>query len=191
MSKSSGSFLHLDQLVADGFAPLSYRYFLLTAHYRSRLKFSYELLTAAQRTLMTLEGLVRAWRRETEEGNQAIVRSEIVTEMGERFMNLLGNDLHLPEALAHAWKVARSDALSASEKLTLFRVFDQVFGLELEAEKKIGLTEAQRSLLAEREDARSRRDWKRADQLRDTLLSEGIRLRDGPDGTVWELVDRQ
>ena len=42
MSKSSGSFMHLDQLIEDGFTPLAYRYLLLTAHYRSKLRFSYE-----------------------------------------------------------------------------------------------------------------------------------------------------
>ena len=49
MSKSSGDFSHLDQLVADGYDPLAYRYLLLTAHYRARLKFSHESLAAAQK----------------------------------------------------------------------------------------------------------------------------------------------
>src|SRR5215475_15526799 len=48
MSKSSGSFLYLDRIMADGFSPLDYRYLLLTTHYRSRLRFSYESLEAAK-----------------------------------------------------------------------------------------------------------------------------------------------
>jgi cysteinyl-tRNA synthetase len=64
MSKSSGSLLHLDRIMADGFSPLDYRYLLLTTHYRSRLRFSYESLEAAKRTRAALLGLMQRWRRE-------------------------------------------------------------------------------------------------------------------------------
>jgi cysteinyl-tRNA synthetase len=190
MSKSAGGFLQLDQLVADGFAPRSYRYLLLTAHYRSRLKFSYESLAAAQRSLFTLTNLVRGWRSEMESDGSGELRSEIVSEMHGMFVDALGNDLHLPEALAHAWKIARSPFLRASEKLALFQIFDRVFGLELEAESGIGLSEAQRSMISERNQARQRKDWKTADSIRDALLAEGIRVQDdAKGGTSWEWVD--
>lgn len=189
MSKSSGGFLHLDQLVADGFSPIAYRYLLLTAHYRSRIKFSYESLTSAQRAVSSLENLVRSWRRDAQGTDPTELRSQLVGDMREQFLNALGEDLHVPEALAHAWKIARSSDLSPHEKFTLFRFFDQVFGLQIESKKTVELTETQRRMISEREEARHRKDWKNADLLRDALLADGIRLRDHTGGTEWERVE--
>ena len=75
------------------------------------------------------------------------------------FCEHLGNDLHLPAALAFAWTLARDQSVSATEKLEAFAFFDRVFGLGLEATGERALTAAQASLIEAREEARRRKDW--------------------------------
>jgi cysteinyl-tRNA synthetase len=185
MSKSTGFFLHLDQVVADGFSPLDYRHLLLTSHYRSRLRFSYENLEAARRSRMALLNLMRQWRREKTDHPR---RSEVVTRIQDQFLQHMGNDLHVPEAQAFAWTIARDPNLLAPEKHQAFCYFDHVLGVDLNAEDGSTLTEAQRSLITAREEARRRKDLQTADRLRLDLLAQGVRLRDAPEGPEWEIV---
>jgi cysteinyl-tRNA synthetase len=186
MSKSTGGFLHLDQIVADGFTPLDYRYLLLTTHYRSRLRFSYDSLEGAKRSRAALLNLVRRWRREKVEGTT--LRNDTVTGIQSQFCEHLSNDLHLPAALAFAWTIARDSNISAKEKHEIFSFFDRAFGLGLDAEGEIVLTETQASLIEAREEARRRKDWNTADRLRGELFAQGVHLRDGPEGPEWDII---
>jgi cysteinyl-tRNA synthetase len=180
MSKSSGSFLNLDRIMADGFSPLDYRYLLLT----TRLRFSYESLEAAKRTRAALLGLMQRWRRERD--GESAPRDTAVPGIKSAFCEHLGNDLHLPEALAFAWTLAHDQSVSATEKLEAFAFFDRVFGLGVEATGP-ALTAAQASLIEAREEARRRKDWSTADRLRAELLAQRIGLRDGPEGPEWDI----
>ena len=188
MSKSSGEFLHLDRLVADGPDPLDYRYLLLTAHYRAELKFSPEALAAATEARRTLKNLVQDWRYAAARPDAPARRDEVVSRQRAAFWTALGDDLHLPRALAVAWAAARDAALHEGEKLALLQEFDEVFGVGLDGGSERGLTEAQAALIKEREEARRRRDWAMADAIRDRLLGEGIRIKDRADGTDWSRV---
>jgi cysteinyl-tRNA synthetase len=185
MSKSTGTFLHLDQVAMDGFSPLDFRYLLLTSHYRSRLRFSYDSLEAAKRSRTALLNLMRQWRRENTDHPP---RSEIITRIQDQFREHLGNDLHVPEALAFAWAIARDSNLSPQEKHGAFCYFDRVFGVDLDFEDQVALTAKQMSLIASREEARRRRDWQTADRLRMDLLAQGVHLRDAPEGPEWEII---
>jgi len=185
MSKSSGSFLHLDQVMADGFSPLDYRYLLLTTHYRSRLRFSYESLEAAKRTRAALRSLIYTWRRESD--SKCTLRDSAVAGITTAFCEHLGNDLHLPEALAFAWALARDQSVSPMEKLEAFAFFDRIFGFGLDATVEPALTTTQASLIEAREEARRRKDWGTADRLRAELLTQGLVLRDGSEGPEWDI----
>jgi cysteinyl-tRNA synthetase len=189
MSKSSGDFLHLDRLVADGVEPLDYRYLLLTAHYRAELTYSPEALAAAAEARRTLRNLMQDWRYAAERQGAPAPRDEMVSRHRSAFWAALGDDLHLPKALAVAWAAARDPALHEGEKLALLREFDHVFGVGLDESEDRGLTEAQGALVREREDARRRRDWATADAIRDRLLAQGIRIKDRADGTDWSRVE--
>jgi cysteinyl-tRNA synthetase len=188
MAKSSGSFLHLDQLIADGFKPAAYRYFLLGTHYRAQIKFSYEALQGAQNALRTLRGLQLDWQREMERTPGARPRQPIIDECWSEFLALVANDLHLPQALAYAWETARRGELVPAERHALIQKFDGIFGLGLSEAQDEELDSAARLLFEERKQARHRRDWKRSDELRDQLLAMGIRVKDRANGTDWERV---
>jgi cysteinyl-tRNA synthetase len=189
MSKSSGDFLHLDRLVADGFEPLDYRYLLLTAHYRAELKFSAEALAGAAEARRSLRNLVQDWRYAASRAGAPAAREDALSRQRAAFWAALADDLHVPKALAVAWTVAREATLHEAEKLALLLDFDQVFGLGLDDGGARGLTEAQAALIREREEARRRRDWATSDAIRDRLLAEGIMIKDRADGTDWSRVE--
>jgi cysteinyl-tRNA synthetase len=186
MSKSSGDFLHLDRLVAEGCDPLEYRYLILTAHYRAELSFSLEALKAAAEGLRTLRNLVHDWRYAAQ-GDGTASAADGVSRHRSAFWDALSDDLHLPRALAVAWAAARDSGLSAGDRLALLLEFDEIFGLGLARHGKIELTDAQAALIREREEARGRRDWATADALRDQLLAQGITVKDRRGGTDWSL----
>jgi hypothetical protein len=87
---------------------------------------------------------------------QSAPSGNAVAGIKSAFCEHLGNDLHLPAALAFAWTLARDQSVSATEKLEAFAFFDRVFGLGLEATGERALTAAQASLIEAREEARRR-----------------------------------
>lgn len=186
MSKSSGNFLHLDQLVADGYDPLDYRYLLLTAHYRSHLRFSYESLDHARNTRQALKNLLNDWAYAAKA--QLIADSVAVTQHAEAVAAFCRDDLATPEALAYAWGVARDPQLNAATKLECFKEFDALFGLNLLPPAEKTLPPALQELLDAREVARASKNWAESDRLRDALLAKGVRLKDRKDGVDWEFV---
>ena len=89
--------------------------------------------------------------------------------------------------MAVVWEVVRSTALGGIERWTLLREFDESLGLGLET-ARIGVPELDERvdrLIRERNEARTRKDFSRSDEIRDQLLAEGIVLEDGPEGTRW------
>ena len=184
MSKSLGNVATVDDLVARGLPPLSFRYFFLQAHYRQQQTFTDEAIDAAA------TGYDRLLRVATEvrfaEGR---VHESRIQPFRERFRQAIRDDLNAPRALALTWEVARSDELSRPEKATLFREFDDVLGIDLR--EAIPRAEVQESdpridgLLLEREQARARRDFAGSDRIRNELAAEGIVIEDTPDGPRW------
>lgn len=175
MAKSEGNFITLKTLTEKGFSPLAYRYFLLTAHYRTPVNFSWEALEAAQNAYRklkeTLSSLVRADGRMDE-------------NYKKQFAVAVANDLNTPEALATVWKLAKDESVSLADKRATLLNFDKVLGLDLghnEFEIKEVPEEVQR-LLNERESARSSNDYKKADELREQIKNLGFIVEDTSSG---------
>jgi cysteinyl-tRNA synthetase len=187
MSKSKGQFLTVDTLVQDGFDPMAYRYLLLTAHYRSELKFSYEALSSAHSTLQGLRERVLEWKKNALSGE---VVGAAAKEFQEKFWAAVNDDLHMPIALSVVWAAAKSDSLSDAEKLGLIQDFDTVLGLGLMAYQKreVVLTDEQAAMIAARDEAKKSRNFAESDRIRDELKAMGIALEDTPQGTTWRYV---
>jgi cysteinyl-tRNA synthetase len=183
MSKSRGSVYVLQDLVDRGWLPLSYRYFVLQAHYRKQQSFHDEAMAAADRGYRRL-------RAEASALGEAPAPADAGLGAGlrERFRVAVRDDLNAPRALAVAQETVQRDDLPAPVRRALLGEFDAWLGLDLlealpapPAERDPGVE----ARLAEREAARVRRDFAAADRIRRELEAEGVLVEDTPDGPRW------
>lgn len=185
MSKSSGSFVTLPVLEGGGYDALDYRYFCLTGHYRSQLRFSYEALDAAR---SARKGIMERIADAKSEGPAATDPSEKAREYMAAFDEAMENDLNAPKALSILWQMLKDNGLSSSDKLAAAYHMDGILGLGLDkAEKKEETLDAElQALLDERTAAKKAKDYKKADEIRDKLLSMGYAVKDTPAGPVLQ-----
>ena len=185
MSKSSGSFVTLPVLEGEGYDALDYRYFCLTGHYRSQLRFSYEALDAAR---SARKGIMERIADAKSEGPAATDPSEKAREYMAAFDEAMENDLNAPKALSILWQMLKDNGLSSSDKLAAAYHMDGILGLGLDkAEKKEETLDAElQALLDERTASKKAKDYKKADEIRDKLLSMGYAVKDTPAGPVLQ-----
>ena len=126
MAKSGENFVTLQSLVDRNFDPLAYRYLLLTAHYRSKIDFSWESLQAAQNALHKLYDALGDY-------GQAKVCS---TQYDRKFTEVINDDLDMPRAMALVWQLVKDKNIDASCKKSMLLKFDKVLGLGLDKVKK-------------------------------------------------------
>jgi cysteinyl-tRNA synthetase len=185
MSKSREEFVRLETLVENGFDPLDYRYFCMTAHYRNYLTFSWESLKSARESLISLRKKCQPLVA------QAVkIDSDMARDWLDKFISAVCDDLNLPQALGVMNLMVKDMDLMEGEKGALIKEFDKILGLDLEkADEQSDVCELDEdllSLLQEREEARKNRDFQRADEIRDIFMERGLILKDGKEGTTWE-----
>ena len=190
MSRSKGNVILVSTLKERGIDPMAYRYLLLTAHYRSKLNFTDESITAAQNGLNNLRyDLAALPVPELSNGKQIDLWSEKASQVRDAFHTAINDDLDLPTALSITREVARDNTIDAAERRRLILDFDRVLGLRLdtvEAKAPRTVSAEVLALVKQRDEARAVRDWKRSDKIRDLLKTQGYEVRDTPKGT--ELV---
>lgn len=187
MAKSEGNFIRLISLEEQGISPLAYRYWLLTAHYKKTINFTWETLEGAQVALIKLHEIFR-----TLEGNGAEADAGYLA----RFTEALDDDLDTPKAIALLWELVK-DANIKNKKATLLE-FDKVLGLGLSLPKdkletlqiivhdNISAEDVPilvQNLLMEREIARTKKNWEKSDALRDEIARMGYKVIDTDTGT--------
>ncbi|OHA92085.1 MAG: cysteine--tRNA ligase [Candidatus Zambryskibacteria bacterium RIFCSPLOWO2_02_FULL_51_21] len=121
MAKSEGNQITIRDLVQAGFSPLAYRYFLLLAHYRTPVTFSWDALTAAQNAFDKLKKVVER----LDEGGK------VDEAYKAKFTEKLENDLNTAQALAVLWTLVKDKDVANNDKLVTLRDFDKVLGLGL------------------------------------------------------------
>lgn len=183
MSKSLQNFYTLDQVVEKGFDPLAFRIKVLQSHYRNSANFTWESLQAAQNLLISL----RAW------ADLKHQRATHNTTAGESYgpalkavQAAMSDDLNTSIALAEFAVLAsqsESKGVDPDKIQPLLNIADSLLGLQLSSRPNVNDT--QKSLIQERQAAREAKDWATSDRLRDTLLEQGISVRDTPQGPIW------
>lgn len=186
MSKSSGNFLTLDSLSDESYDPEVYRYFLLCGHYRSSLKFSFDILDQSQAAYRRLKSLVIGLDIDL----SVLELNEEALVYYQKFESFIANDLDMPSAVANLWNTLKCDTLSDSQKYLLLTKYDSVLGLGIAsmAEEDIDIPKKVSDLMTKRELARADKDWKLADEIRDEILFSGFRIVDTSDGVKLEKV---
>ena len=173
MSKSSGEFLRLASLSERGIDPMVYRYFCLTAHYRTQMSFSWESLEANATALNRLYKTAYEWGEP----------GQVIQAVKQAVLNEVNDDLNFPKALAHIWDMVRSDADPADKKATLLEL-DSLLGLEIGSWQpaEVSVPDDVLSLVEARERARKERDFEAADRLRGEVLALGFVIEDTREG---------
>ena len=205
MSKSKGTFLTVRDLLAKGASPAAIRLELIRTHYRSNANFTFQGLKDSQRQVGRWKKLA-AWLETHGPGmNDASVNDAgagpgtgpLATAL-DAFKQALARDLNIAGAIgvlneaasAHTVDAGPDDATALAGELDALRTMDTVLGvlaLEHEASLDAGGLDvtAVEAKITERERARGAREWSRADEIRDELLSMGVVIKDDPGGTTW------
>jgi len=173
MSKSTGDFLRLASLSERAIDPVVYRYFCLTAHYRTQMSFSWESLEANATALNRLYKASHEW------GSPG----HVIGSVRDAFLAEVNDDLNFPKALAIVWDMVRSDADPSDKKATLLEL-DQMLGLDVGAwvPREISVPEPVLILVEAREAARKAKDFAEADRLHDEVASLGFVIEDTRQG---------
>ncbi len=187
MSKSLGNTYTLDQLQEKGIEPLAYKMFCYTAHYRTKLNFTFESVLSTQKALNRLrEGYL------THLQNNEKISEEEIREYKQRFLDAVNDDLNMPLAMGIVWEVVRNNKKS-KQFADLLLEFDRILGLDLENSKKyldeqekVELPKEILDLIEQRRIARENKDWAESDRIRDLLKEKGYTVKDTKEGQIVE-----
>ncbi|MDM8161186.1 cysteine--tRNA ligase [Labilibaculum sp. K2S] len=206
MGKSLGNFVNLSSMFSgendvleQAYSPMTVRFFMLQAHYRSPLDFSNDALQAAEKgfkRLMTAVATIDKIQASASSSNS-------VEELKAKCYEALNDDFNTPILIAHLFDgvkminslVVGKETITASDLAGLKDlyhnlVFD-VLGLKDEGESGGNneiLDKVVRLLLSTRDEAKKNKDWSTADKIRDELTNLGIVVKDTKDGYEWEIL---
>jgi cysteinyl-tRNA synthetase len=195
MSKSKGNYYTFRDVTARGFSPAAIRYFLLSVPYNKQLNFTFEALAGAEKTVESLRDFrARLSEAKTEPGlNQEL--HEAANRALKEFEEGMDDDLNTSIALAAIHNLSREVNTALARKrvkeenkrelLELLARFDTVLNVLGNQEREMLDSEVQ-ALIDERQEARHRRDFARADEIRVELADKGIILEDTKDGVRWK-----
>jgi cysteinyl-tRNA synthetase len=206
MGKSLGNFTTIKDALSRH-SPMTIRFFILNSHYRSPIDFTEEALEAAGRGHERLMSAITLTRQLLAEADPAEAPDPgfvgVIDEHRARFLAAMDDDFNTPQALAVLFDFNRevnsllnqgqppsAGTLKAIDDLYR-ELADGILGIvsdSLEAQPSAGLEGELISLIADlRAEARTRKDWKTADLIRDRLGEIGVVLEDRPEGTTWRL----
>ncbi len=206
MGKSLGNFITLDeffsgnhQLLQQAYSPMTIRFFILQAHYRSTVDFSNEALQASEKALQRmLEGWNNLAKIAPAESSTADVKA-----IREHCYEAMNDDLSTPIVISHLFEAVKiiNTALAGETKLTADDIallketfstflFD-IMGICEETRASDEGNEAYRQaidlLLDVRKEAKARKDWATSDFIRNKLTEIGFEIKDTKEGVEWKL----
>lgn len=195
MSKSKGNYYTFRDITAKGFSAAAVRYFLLSVPHNKQLNFTFDALAGAERTVASLRDFrARLSEAKTEPGRNEKI-SETAARALQEFEAGMDDDFNTSIALAAIHNLSREVNTALARKhvkeenqqelLALIDRFDTVLNIFGKQQREMLDSEIQ-SLIDERQEARHRRDFGRADEIRDELASRGIILEDTKDGVRWK-----
>lgn len=204
MGKSLGNFITLEEFftgnhpaLQQAYSPMTIRFFILQAHYRGTVDFSNEALQAAEKGLKKLLTGMKTLER-IEKSNSSTID---VSGLKRSCYESLNDDFNSPILIANLFEgvrlvnliADRKETISANDHFILTKLFhtfvSDILGLKDEnsgdqSGKINGLMEL---ILAIRQKSRETKDWGTSDQIRDTLQKLHIAVKDGKEGSTWNI----
>lgn len=201
MGRSLGNFINLEefftgshQLLQQPYAPMTIRFYILQAHYRSTVDFSNEALQAAEKALARLLNAYPALKR-IKPASSSTADVEGIRKLCYQALN---DDLNTAIALAHLFEAVRlinsaeagTETLTAEDLNQLQLLFDDfvfgIFGLRDDKRTQDDSTEGLMNLiLSLRAEAKAKKDFATSDKIRDELQKLHFIIKDGKDGATW------
>lgn len=205
MGKSYGNFITLEQfftgshpLLSKAFSPMTIRFFILMAHYRSTVDFSSEALEAAEKGL---QRLTEAYERLFKLQASAATTVE-VSGLRQRCEEAMADDLNSPIVISHLFDSAKAintvfdgkgtiSAADLTELQAVWKLFvEDLLGLKM-TESNNASNDAYKKaidlLLEMRLEAKRNKDWATSDKIRNALIALGFTIKDTKDGFEWSL----
>lgn len=191
MSKSLNNFFTIRE-VLDKYDAEVIRYFLVSSHYRSPVNYSLENLDQSKQALTRLYTALKDI-----EGLSATPKPLEESQWKERFFQAMNDDFNTPQALAVLFDLAseinilkQEDKTKALHLANQLKALGDILGvLNKEPEQffqgEVEQSELIEELIAQRNQARSDKDWAKADQIRQQLTDLGITIEDSASGTTW------
>jgi cysteinyl-tRNA synthetase len=176
MAKSLGNIFTLKNLIDRGFNPLAFRYFCLTAHYRSKLNFTFEALKSAQNALENL------YEKTLEFKTKQKLKTKNFEKYKKKFLTAINDDLNTPKALAVVWELISNQKVKNAEKYQILLDFDKVLGFNLTKLKKLKIREKIKKLVKIREEYRKKGEFEKADRIREKIKELGFWVEDTREG---------
>ena len=201
MSKSLGNFFTVRE-ICEKYDPQVLRFFMLSAHYRSPLNFSADIMESSKNAL---ERILTAAEKLRDLGNggrpeeltaEEREKLESMKEYRKKFEEAMDDDLNTADAIAAVFelvKFANTEAGEGSSKAFAGALLEEltsladILGFTLE-KKEESLDEEVERLIAERQAARKAKNFARADEIRAELLAKNIVLEDTREGVKWKRV---
>jgi cysteinyl-tRNA synthetase len=207
MGKSLGNFINLEEffkgthpLLTQSYTPMTIRFFILQAHYRSTVDFSNEALQASEKGLSRL---LEAWKNIERLEAKSAESANNIRDLKQKSLEALSDDLNTPVVIAHLFEAGRiinlalsGQALLAPEDIKELKQFFELFLFDL-----LGIREEPKDdsaifasfakavdlLLEMRLQAKRNKDWASSDKIRDELTALGFEIKDTKDGFEWKL----
>jgi len=205
MGKSLGNFINLNEffsgehkLLTQSYTPMTIRFFILQAHYRSTVDFSNEALQAAEKGL---NKLIQAYTL-LDKIKPSDKSTEDIKSIEKKLYQAMNDDFNSPITIAHLFDLARiinlvnaqkttlnSDDLELTKKLFKTFLFD-ILGIKTETTKNQNsdlTNEIMNILLEIRNESKINKDWTTADKIRNKLQDLNIVIKDTKEGAEWSI----
>ena len=209
MGKSLGNFITLEQfftgnhpLLSKAFSPMTIRFFILQAHYRSTVDFSSDALEASEKGLERLmEGYLRLQKLNST-ANQPPSRLDIAA-LRQQCEAAMNDDLNTPIVISHLFDALKTVNLVHDGKATIsgadidglkeiFKLYmEDLLGLQTETAQGSGTEAFHKAidlLLNLRLEAKKNKDWATSDRIRNELTAMGFEVKDTKEGFEWRLA---
>lgn len=195
MSKSLNNFYTLRDLLGRGYSPVAIRYLLISTHYRAQLNFTFAGIDAAKGAIERLRDFHHRLGEMNGEGEADPDFIAAVKETRDLFTENVDNDLNISGGLGVLFEFVKEtykrmdiggvNAADAKAARALIEDIDKLLDVLRPDASSVDAAKIE-SLIAERKDARARKDWKRADEIRVAFDQMGIIVEDTPSGTRWK-----
>ena len=205
MGKSLGNFITLEELftgnhklLAQAYSPMTIRFFILQAHYRSTVDFSNEALQASEKGLARLMEAYERLQKLTASATSTVD----VKGLRDKCDAAMNDDLNSPIAISHLFDACKAinsvsdgkatiSAEDLDELKNVFKLYiEDIFGLKTDAKSDAGTDSYKKAidlLLNIRLEAKRNKDWGTSDKIRNELTALGFSIKDTKDGFEWSL----